>query len=42
MNKEQQFTEDKKSEKFAMEHAMEQERVHTAQEYIEVSSDSSF
>ena len=41
MNKEQQVPEDQQSAKATMEHAKEQERVHTAQKYIEISSDSS-
>ena len=41
MNKEQQFTENQQAEKSAMEHAKEQERVHTAQKYIGILSDSS-
>ena len=41
MNKEQQIPEDQQDAKAAMEHAKEQERVHTAQNYIYLSSDSS-
>ena len=41
MNKEQQVTEDQQSAKSAMEHAKEQERVHRAHKYIQISSDSS-
>ena len=41
MNKEHQVLEDQQAEKSAMEHAKEQERVHTAQKYIEFFSDSS-
>ena len=41
MNNEQQVTEDQQTSKSAMEHAKEQERVHMAQKYIEISSDSS-
>ena len=41
MNKEQQVPEDQQAAKAAMEHAKEQERVHTAQKYIEILSDSS-
>ena len=40
-NKEQQVPEDQQAAKSAMEHAKEQERVHTAQKYIEILSDSS-
>ena len=40
MNKEQQVPEDQQSTKAAMEHAKEEVRVHTAQKYIEISSDS--
>ena len=40
-NKEQQVPEDQQSSKSTMEHAKEQERVHTAQKYIEILSDSS-
>ena len=40
-NKEQQVREDQQLAESAMEHAKEQERVHTAQKYIEISSDSS-
>ena len=41
MNNEKQVPEDQQAAKSAMEHAKEQERVHTAQKYIEISSDSS-
>ena len=41
MNKEQQVPEDQQAAKAAMEHAKEQERVHMAQKYIEILSDSS-
>ena len=41
MNKEQQVPEDQQAAKVAMEHAKEQERVHTAHKYIEILSDSS-
>ena len=41
MNKEQQVPEDQQSAKATMEHAKEKERVHMAQKYIEISSDSS-
>ena len=40
MNKEQQVPEDQQAEKASMEHVKEQERVHTAQKYFEISSDS--
>ena len=39
MNKEQQVLEDQQAAKSAMEHAKEQDRVHTAQKYIEILSD---
>ena len=41
INKEQQVPEDQQSTKAAMEHAKEEVRVHTAQKYIEILSDSS-
>ena len=41
MNKEQQYPEDQQTEKSTMENTKEQECVHTAQKYIEISSDSS-
>ena len=41
MNKEQQVPEDEQAAKSAMEHAKKQERVHTAQKYIEFLSDFS-
>ena len=41
MNKEQQVPEDQQAAKAAMENAKEQECVHGAQKYIEISSDSS-
>ena len=41
MNKEQQVPENQQAEKAAIEHAKEKERVHTAQKYIKISSDSS-
>ena len=41
MNKEQQVPEYQQTAKAAIEHAKEQERVHTAQKYNEISSDSS-
>ena len=41
MNKEQQVPEYQQAIKAATEHAKEQERVHTEQKYIEISSDSS-
>ena len=41
MNKEEQIPEYKQAAKSAMEHAKEQEHVHTAQKYIYLLSDSS-
>ena len=41
MNKEQQVPEDQQAAKAATEHAKEQERVHMAQKYIEILSNSS-
>ena len=38
MNKEQQITEYQQAAKAAMEHAKEQEHVHTAQNYIHILS----
>ena len=42
MNKEQQVSEYQQAAKSAIEHAKEQERVHTAQKYIKILSDSLF
>ena len=41
MNKEKQVPEDQQAAKAALEHAKEKERVHMAQKYIEIVSDSS-
>ena len=41
MNKEQKVTEYQQAAKAEIEHAKEQERVHTAHKYIDFSSDSS-
>ena len=41
MNKEQQVPEYQQAAKASTEHAKEKERVHTAQKYIEILSDSS-
>ena len=41
MDKGQKVTEDQQAEKSAMEHTKEQEHVHTARKYIEISSDFS-
>ena len=41
MNKEQQVPEHQQAAKSATEHAKEQERVHMAQKYIQILSDSS-